>query len=1379
MRLTDKLISARPRQGQGAIYSFVDTQVTVGSLYYYRLKDIDIYGKHTEHGPICVDWDADSLPDDWEITHGLSPWVNDADLDDDGDGLTNFEEYERGLDPFNADSDGDGIPDGREDGRLPARDDPGARSIGRGVEVLSKDDSGLTIVLNTGSFDSEVVTIDGQEYEQLSIAEYVHGYTAQVGYPQMPLKGILVDVPEGKAAQLTIIDSRVEPYGGYRIYPVPAAVLDAAVGMAAVGSAFVQDDLAYSTDGFYPDVLATLGQSYVFRDQLKQQVIFYPIGFNPATGKLKLHRRIELRIDYVDTAYAQTSYQGQTPWQPSGSSPGVLAPIAVGLAAAPALVNPVSPLLSSLGAAIGALWSPPEAVDGDVYKIITDAEGIYQIGKDWLDTNGVDTAAINLSRLRLYNLGQEVAIEVYDQNGDDQMDVADYFRFYAQPVSSLYAKYSDRNVYWLTLSGGSGAPLRMGSIAAGPAGGPLAVDFADTAQHELNQTFWLKAPGADSIERWFFWTYVQGDQHAGGGLPKAFTINAPDPTSSGTLTILMAGQTDTEHEVEVAINGVEQRFTWSGIRYFEAKLDNVPLGDGDNAVTLQCLSADGNDSIIVDWFKIDYWRDYVAIDNQLKFTPDSGSRFVIDGFSSNSLFAYDISDPLDAAVINNPVITGPDPYYFEFEPTVYGETYLVLSADSVNIPVGLIQDRAAYLADNANGADYILITHRDVGWDNNGDQLAWLADLVAHREAQGLRVFVADIEDIYDEFSYGIQGPHAVKDFLAYAYSHWTPPAPRHVLLVGDSTYDPKDHWNEADSTAYLPTYLMFTDFKGATVSDQWFVTFSGDDAVADMHIGRLPAADATQAAVMVAKIIDYETAVNSQTWQNDLLLIADNQRPGAEYLYEADFETMNEEVAALIPEAMADPFRGYLNEYAATAFLTDDIIDTINDGVLIANYAGHGATQILAEEHIFDAADVAALANSDRLPFFVSMACEAGFFAYPETWNFPSLAEALLRSDAGAMAAFMPTGMTSTGGQQVLDAALFEAIFKKDIRTLGPAIADAKQTLLANGESGFAQVSDTFLLFGDPATKLKIPLPHVPTGVTAEKQEDTVTIRWDAVVDCNDNPVAGYNIYRAASAAGPFSKINIGLVTDTLYVDSEGVAGMAAGSSNGSSYYAVSAVDNSGFESVQSLAVKPPAATESAATEVFACFIATATQSQPEKAWWMAFMSIAVFLIAAIRGQKSEDRVQTTADKKRKQKAKKMNAFDELKQVKTLLVDDDEFIRNSLELAFKTKGCALHVAESAEEGLQAIKAQHFDIIISDLRLPGMNGLDFLKLTSVTHPDAIRFLITAYRDDHILSKAIRSGIDQFIDKPFAVNVLVNLLALALKKQMKGRSAELN
>jgi hypothetical protein len=565
---------------------------------------------------------------------------------------------------------------------------------------------------------------------------------------------------------------------------------------------------------------------------------------------------------------------------------------------------------------------------------------------------------------------------------------------------------------------------------------------------------------------------------------------------------------------------------------------------------------------------------------------------VIDGFNSDTLIAYDISDPADVAKINNAVVAGS-------------------------------------LADSANGADYILITHRDVGWDGNGDQLPWLRDLVVHRQSQGLRVFVADIEDIYDTFSFGIKTPHAVKDFLAYGYASWTAPAAQHVLLVGDSTYDPKNHWNENDTTAYLPTYSIYTDYKGETVTDNWFVTFSGDDAVADMHIGRLPAADAAHAQIMVDKIIAYETAVNSQTWQTDLLLIADNQRPGSAYDYEAAFEAINEDAAALIPDAMADPFRGYLNDYAATAFLTDDIIDSLNDGVLIANYAGHGATQILAEEHIFDAGDVGSLTNADRLPFFVSMACEAGFFAYPETWFYPSLAEALLRSQNGAIAAFMPTGMTATEGQQILDAALFEAIFTKDIRTLGPAIADAKQTMLANGQTSYAQTSDTFLLFGDPATALQIPLPHVPTGVTAQKSEEGITISWQAVTDCNDNAVAGYNIYRAASAIGPFSKINTEPVTDTVFVDTNSDVSMAAANGGSSSYYKVSSVDDSGYESAQSLSISPAALNTSSASSGGGgggCFISTTTTTVPSKVSWMVLILIGSVAIAGFRCQVSEN---------------------------------------------------------------------------------------------------------------------------------------------------------
>jgi DNA-binding NtrC family response regulator len=121
-------------------------------------------------------------------------------------------------------------------------------------------------------------------------------------------------------------------------------------------------------------------------------------------------------------------------------------------------------------------------------------------------------------------------------------------------------------------------------------------------------------------------------------------------------------------------------------------------------------------------------------------------------------------------------------------------------------------------------------------------------------------------------------------------------------------------------------------------------------------------------------------------------------------------------------------------------------------------------------------------------------------------------------------------------------------------------------------------------------------------------------------------------------------------------------------------------------------------------------------------------------------------------------------------------LVDDDELIRDALCMAFKNKGCFMRAAESAEAGLIAIKEEQFDVIISDFRLPGINGLDFLKLATVTQPQAVNILITAYRDEYCFSEAIRMGVTEFIEKPFSVKVLVNLLAIALKRQEKNHAA---
>jgi DNA-binding NtrC family response regulator len=106
------------------------------------------------------------------------------------------------------------------------------------------------------------------------------------------------------------------------------------------------------------------------------------------------------------------------------------------------------------------------------------------------------------------------------------------------------------------------------------------------------------------------------------------------------------------------------------------------------------------------------------------------------------------------------------------------------------------------------------------------------------------------------------------------------------------------------------------------------------------------------------------------------------------------------------------------------------------------------------------------------------------------------------------------------------------------------------------------------------------------------------------------------------------------------------------------------------------------------------------------------------------------------------------------LKNTKILLIDDDRYIRSSLEYYFKKKTLAFVTLESAEEALELLTHEAFDVIICDYKLPRMNGLDFFFRLYELQPEALRIFITAYANDEVAIRAGGIGIDDFIEKPF-------------------------
>lgn len=103
------------------------------------------------------------------------------------------------------------------------------------------------------------------------------------------------------------------------------------------------------------------------------------------------------------------------------------------------------------------------------------------------------------------------------------------------------------------------------------------------------------------------------------------------------------------------------------------------------------------------------------------------------------------------------------------------------------------------------------------------------------------------------------------------------------------------------------------------------------------------------------------------------------------------------------------------------------------------------------------------------------------------------------------------------------------------------------------------------------------------------------------------------------------------------------------------------------------------------------------------------------------------------------------------------LLVDDEESITKSLQRVFRKSGYHLLTAQSGAEGLELLKqnGKTVSLIISDQRMPGMNGAQFLDLSKQFVPDAVRFLLTGYSDMDAIVDAVNKGeIHRYLTKPW-------------------------
>jgi len=936
--------------------------------------------------------------------------------------------------------------------------------------------------------EQELIEINGLQYTRLNIPSCYNSVTP--GLPALPFFIEHLAIPFGVSFEIQVDPGKAHVrYLEHPVLPSPTQIeqpaalpqADKSLPFPETSIMYQPDPIAYSDAKAFPSHLAEVSNIGVMRQQRIAGISLYPVQYEPTSGKLILYETLTVKVRFIGKALISSN-------APSPESPyfeQVFRSLLLNYYQSLAWrlsVNEQSNLeMDKPNAASAWLheipWAPPEPA----WRISLSQSGLYQLTYTELEQAGLDVLSLDPQTFQLFNLGAEVAIFVQGEE-DHHFDESDSLYFYGLGIDN---KYTSENVYWLTY--GLAPGLRMQTRDVTPAAAAQAISGSSLLPLETNNYYWPNLPGEDDLER-FYWSIVTAPNQWDANF-NLFAV----ADGSGSLDLSLAGFTSDEavspdHHAIIYINGEQMGdLTWDGKTAAQLHADLPPgiLIEGLNTLTISLPGDTGafRDWVVVDKAQLQYERAFSTSNGWIEFSYDltQNTRFTITGFTASDIALFDLTTPAEPLILQNFQTDFVDPTYaitFEDGDLLTGPIdYFALQAECVLSVSEIVPDLPSSLRSTQNGADYLIITPSEFS--------SQAQTLMQHRQAQGLRMLIVDLQDVYDEFGYGITGSQPIHNFLAYAYEHWTAPAPSFVVLVGDGHYNPKGYrpdvygaWRES----FLPPYLAKVDPNlGETAADHRYVTLVGDDLLPEMMLGRLAVNSPEHAAAFIDKIIAYETQPAEGAWRSQVLAVADDAD------YGGNFPALSQTLLTSSLPAIYTPERVYLGvTHPDLAAAKSAILSAINTGKVLVNYIGHAAERQWADGTggLLAVTDVPGLTNADKYPFVVAMTCKEGYYINPQAvgnTSYESLAEVLTRAaNKGALATWSPTGNSVASGHDIINQALFNALFSDHLPTLGQATLAAKAVLWAGGV--YLELMDTYLLFGDPASNfLQLPRLYLP----------------------------------------------------------------------------------------------------------------------------------------------------------------------------------------------------------------------------------------------------------------------------------------------------------
>ena len=115
------------------------------------------------------------------------------------------------------------------------------------------------------------------------------------------------------------------------------------------------------------------------------------------------------------------------------------------------------------------------------------------------------------------------------------------------------------------------------------------------------------------------------------------------------------------------------------------------------------------------------------------------------------------------------------------------------------------------------------------------------------------------------------------------------------------------------------------------------------------------------------------------------------------------------------------------------------------------------------------------------------------------------------------------------------------------------------------------------------------------------------------------------------------------------------------------------------------------------------------------------------------------------------------------------LCVDDESYILQALQRLLRNENYKVFTANSAETGFEILRDQDIHLVISDQRMPGMTGTEFMQVVKDIYPKSVRVILSGYAEVNSIMDAINQGeVYRFLTKPWSENGLKESIAECLK-----------